>query len=70
MKPEKEELMIFMELRTLEERGIGIWLEGQISSSRSVMETLSVNEGSTYMRDYIFKEGVLKEIHFDKVTDQ
>ena len=51
MVPDKEEVKLFMELKTLE-------------------ETMSVNEDSTYMRDYIFQKGVLKEIHFDKITDR
>ena len=56
--------------RQLEERGVGIWMEGHASDSKKVMETMSVNEDSTYMRDYIFQKGVLKEIHFDKITDR
>ena len=67
MVPDKEEVKLFMELKTLEERGVGIWMEGHASDSKKVMETMSVNEDSTYMRDYIFQKGVLKEIHFDKI---
>ena len=67
---EKEEVKLFMELKTLEERGVGIWMEGHASDSQKVMETMSVNEDSTYLRDYIFQKGVLKEIHFDKITDR
>ena len=70
MTPDKEEFKLFMELKTLEERGVGIWMEGHASDSKKVMETMSVNEDSTYMRDYIFQKGVLKEIHFDKITDR
>ena len=68
MTPDKEEVKLFMELKTLEERGVGIWMEGHASDSKKVMETMSVNEDSTYMRDYIFQKGVLKEIHFDKIV--
>lgn len=53
MLQEKEEVKLFMELKTLEERGVGIWMEGHASDSQKVMETMSVNEDSTYMRDYI-----------------
>lgn len=70
MLSEKEEVTLFMELKTLEERGVGIWMEGHVSDSKKVMEAMSVNEDSTYMRDYIFQEGVLKEIRFDKITDR
>lgn len=61
-------MTLFMELRTLEECGVGIWMEGKISSSKNVTETMFVNEDSIYMRDYIFNEGVLEELHFDKIT--
>lgn len=67
---EEEVMMLFMELRSLEERGVGIWMEGRISSSRNVTETMSVNEEFDYMRDYVFQEGVLRELHFDKVTNR
>ena len=43
------------------------WLEGAKSSSQDVASQLCVQEESTYMRDYIFDEGVLKEVHFDKI---
>lgn len=70
MMPEKETMTLFMELQTLEDRGVGIWMEGQVSSPKKVSEVLAVNEESIYMRDYIFQEGVLKELHFDKITDR
>ncbi|MCI8326969.1 MAG: hypothetical protein HFI37_04245 [Lachnospiraceae bacterium] len=68
--PEKEKWKLFMELQTLEDCGVGIWIEGQVSNPENVMQTITVNEESDYMRDYIFKEGVLQEIHFDKITNQ
>ena len=43
MTPDKEEVKLFMELKTLEERGVGIWMEGHASDSKKVMETMSVN---------------------------
>ena len=46
MTPDKEEVKLFMELKTLEERGVGIWMEGHASDSKKVMETMSVNEDS------------------------
>lgn len=61
---------LYLELASLENRGVIIWLEGYPSNSQSVASQLSVREGSAYMRDYIFDEGVLKEIHFDKVDRQ
>ena len=58
---------LYLELTSLENRGITIWLEGAKSSSHDVASQLCVQEESTYMRDYIFDEGVLKEVHFDKI---
>lgn len=58
---------LYLELASLEDRGITIWLEGYPSNSEVVASQLTVHEESTYMRDYIFDEGVLKEIHFDKI---
>lgn len=60
---------LYLELSSLEDRGITIWLEGYPSNSKSVTNQLSINEDLTYMRDYVFDEGVLKEIHFDKIDE-
>lgn len=58
---------LYLELTSLENRGITIWLERYPSNSKTVTSQLCVNEESNYMRDYVFDEGVLKEIHFDRV---
>lgn len=60
---------LYLELSSLEDRGITIWLEGYPSNSKCVTNQLSINEDLTYMRDYVFDEGVLKEIHFDKIDE-
>lgn len=63
-----EELQkLYLELTSLEHRGITIWLEGYLSNSENVTSQISVNEHNDYMRDYIFDEGVLKELHFDMI---
>ena len=56
---------LYMELSALENRGVTIWLEGTPSNSLNV---LSIHEDTSYMRDYVFEEGRLKEVHFDKVS--
>lgn len=61
---------LYLELSSLEDRGITIWLEGCPSNSENVTSQLCINEENTYMRDYIFDEGVLKEIHFDKIKKE
>lgn len=65
---QKEHLeKLYLELSFLENRGITIWLEGSQSDPEHVAKELCVNEENSYMRDYVFDEGVLKEIHFDKI---
>lgn len=58
-----------MELQSIESRGITIWLEGQKSNSKNVTDAMSINEQSAYMRDYVFDNGRLKQLRFDKVAE-
>ena len=60
-------LEFFVELQEIEKQGIQLWLEGELSDSLEVASAIFVNEDDAYMRDYIYDEGVLKELHFDKV---
>ena len=60
---------LYMELSTLEDQGITIWLEGYPSNSMLVVSQLNVHDENLYMRDYIFDEGRLKEIHFNKIEE-
>ena len=59
---------LFMDLSSLEDRGVTIWLEGNPSDSLDVTSQLHIHEENEYMRDYVFEEGRLKEVHFDKVV--
>ena len=59
---------LYMELSALENRGVTIWLEGTPSDSLNVSNQLSIHEDTSYMRDYVFEEGRLKEVHFDTVS--
>ena len=52
---------LYMELSALENRGTP-------SDSLNVSNQLSIHEDTSYMRDYVFEEGRLKEVHFDKVS--
>lgn len=61
---------LFLELSSLENRGVTIWLEGLPSDSRHVTAELNIHDENQYMRDYIFEEGRLKEVHFDKIVTQ
>lgn len=58
---------LYLELASLEDRGITIWLEGCPSDSRQVTSQLNLQDENLYMRDYVFDEGRLKEVHFDRI---
>ncbi len=60
--------MLYLELTSYENQGVTLWLEGYPSNPENVTGKLAVGEDGAYMRDYIFDEGVLKEVHFDKVV--
>ena len=60
--------ILYMELSGFESRGVRCWLEGPPSNSLNVSNQLSIHEDTSYMRDYVFEEGRLKEVHFDKVS--
>lgn len=59
---------LYMELSSLENRGVTIWLEGIPSDSRKVTDQLNIHDHNAYMRDYVFEEGRLKEVRFDKIV--
>lgn len=71
----KEELILnikymhklYLELASLEDQGITIWLEGCPSDSEHVASQLNIHDENLYMRDYIFEDGNLKEVHFNKI---
>lgn len=58
---------LFMELQSIENRGIMIFFEGSPCDSATAADRMTVNEDDVYMRDYVFDKGVLKELRFDKV---
>ena len=59
-------VQLFVELQKIEQRGITLWLEGIQSTSVGIADAVFVNEDEAYMRDYIYDEGVLKELRFDR----
>lgn len=65
----KDRMQLFVELQKIEEKGITLWLEGLPSDSLGIANAVFVNEDDAYMRDYIYDEGVLKELRFDKVCN-
>ena len=65
----QRKMQLFVELQEIEKRGITLWMEGIQSDSNRITDAIFVNESDAYMRDYIYEEGVLKELHFDKVKN-
>ncbi len=65
----ERKMQLFVELQEIEQRGITLWMEGIQSDSNRITDAIFVNEEEAYMRDYIYEEGVLKELHFDKVKN-
>lgn len=61
---------LFIELKGIQGRGITIFLEGEKSTPETVTDLLCVQEENSYMRDYVYDEGVLTELHFDKVQNR
>lgn len=45
---------LFMELQSIENRGIMIFFEGDPCDSATAAERMTVNEDEVYMRDYVF----------------
>lgn len=65
----ERKMQLFVELQEIEKRGITLWMEGALSDSDRITDAIFVNEGEAYMRDYIYEQGVLKELHFDRVKN-
>lgn len=65
----ERKMQLFVELQEIEQKGIALWLEGIPSDSQGITNAIFVNEEEAYMRDYIYDEGVLKEVRFDRVCN-
>lgn len=65
----ERKMQLFVELQEIEKRGITLWMEGSLSDSDRITDAIFVNDSEAYMRDYIYEQGVLKELHFDRVKN-
>ena len=61
---------LYLELTSLENRGITVWLEGIPCSSAQIVNQINIEDANAYMRDYVFEEGRLTAVHFDKVSNK
>lgn len=59
--------ILTVELQAFENQGVSIWLDGAPSSSLEVSQIMTVREQESYMRDYVFDEGKISQIHFDRI---
>lgn len=59
--------ILLVELQAFENQGVSIWLDGYPSNSEEVTQVMNLKEQISYMRDYVFAEGKISQIHFDRV---
>ncbi len=62
---------LYVELQSIADQGIVLFLDGSPSTPEHVTHALCAGEDACYMRDYVYdeKEGVLNELHFDKLNE-
>lgn len=59
---------LIVELQNYERQGISIWLNGTPSDPDQVAKAMAVRNEISYMRDFVFQSGELKQVHFDEIT--
>lgn len=69
MKENRNQL--YVELQSFADQGIVLFLDGSPSTPEHVTHVLCAAEEACYMRDYVYDEteGVLRELHFDKLNE-
>ena len=69
MKENRNQL--YVELQSIADQGIVLFLDGSPSTPEQVTHVLCAAEDACYMRDYVYdeKEGVLKELRFDRLNE-
>lgn len=63
---------LYVELQSIADQGIVLFLDGCPSTPEHVTRTLCAAEDACYMRDYVYDEaekGVLRELHFDRLNE-
>ena len=71
MNMQQDKKQLYVELQTIADQGIVLFLDGSPSTPEYVTHVLCAAEDACYMRDYVYDEteGVLKELHFDKLNE-
>lgn len=63
---------LYVELQSIAEQGIVLFLDGSPSTPEHVTHALCAAEDTCYMRDYVYDEkekGVLRELRFDRLNE-
>lgn len=68
-------MLLHIKRPTVKERNVydkvSVYVDGQLSAPSKVTEACKVQEGYSYMADYVLDEvGNLREIRYDKVKDE
>ena len=60
---------LYLELLSLENQGVTFYLNGVPCDSMHIANQLNIHDENMYMRDYIFDDGKLSSVHFDRITE-
>ncbi len=61
-------VQLFRELMNYENQGVSLWMDNCPASPAEIANSEILREEAVYMRDYIAnEEGVIEEIHFNRV---
>lgn len=61
-------VQLFRELMNYEKKGVSLWMDNSPASPAEIANSEILKEEAAYMRDYIAnEEGVIEEIHFNRI---
>lgn len=61
-------VQLFRELMNYEKKGVSLWMDNSQASPAEIANSEILKEEAAYMRDYIAnEEGVIEEIHFNRI---
>lgn len=63
-----KKVQLFRELMNYEKQGVSLWMDNSPASPAEIANSEILKEEAAYMRDYIAnEEGVIEEIHFNRI---
>jgi hypothetical protein len=66
-----KKIQLFKELVKYERQGVNLWMDQYPSTAVDIVHSDVLREEGVYMRDYIADEkGVVKELHFDRISEE